>query len=288
MTSPNYYDILEVSSKASAEVIRAAYKSLMQRHHPDKNINGTESTSLASSIALAYEVIGDPQRRLAYDQMLLARQSMQAPASPYTERAAAFIARRRTAPHAATRWSAWYAPMLIFSIICAGGVILVLSNKKTPIATNSPVKAPSNSPTFPLPNEKPIALAGEGQVRTISGFVTDLSVELTPDATQLGAVHVLRIPSFGIRLSVSEPDRWMHRIQEQRPAIIQQLLFTLATARYLELIKPDGDQYLKRLIQESVTTVTGLDQSSALPMAGQPDKYTQPIEALLPVSFSVQ
>jgi DnaJ-class molecular chaperone len=54
-------------SQGGAEVIRVAYKSLMQRHHPDKSVNGSESTPLASSIALAYEVLSDPQRRMAYD-----------------------------------------------------------------------------------------------------------------------------------------------------------------------------------------------------------------------------
>ena len=35
--APSHYDILEVSHTASPEVIRAAYRSLMQRYHPDKN-----------------------------------------------------------------------------------------------------------------------------------------------------------------------------------------------------------------------------------------------------------
>ncbi len=33
----SYYDILEVSPSASDEVIRGAYKYLVQKWHPDKN-----------------------------------------------------------------------------------------------------------------------------------------------------------------------------------------------------------------------------------------------------------
>ena len=285
----NHYDILEVSPKASAEVIRAAYKSLMQRHHPDKSVNGTGSTPLASSIALAYEVLSDPQRRLAYDQALLTGQAAQALASQYTVRSPASHAVRRADPSTGKRSSAWYAPLLILSIICAGGSVLVLSKKKAPVGTSPQQSATSTPrPSAPLPNERPMAVTDEGQVRTMSGFATDLSVELSPDPTQSAAAHVLHIPSLGLRLSISEPDRWTRRIQEQRPAIIQQLLVTLAAAKYLELIKPEGDVYLKRLIEESVTVVTVLDQSSALPAVGQTNKAPQAVEALLPVSFSVQ
>ena len=32
-----YYDNLQISKTASDEVIRAAYRALSQKHHPDKN-----------------------------------------------------------------------------------------------------------------------------------------------------------------------------------------------------------------------------------------------------------
>lgn len=288
MSIANHYDTLEVSPKASAEVIRAAYKSLMQRHHPDKSVNGSASTPLASSIALAYEVLSDPQRRLAYDQTLLVRQPAPAPADPHAGRGLASHAVRRADPAPGRRSSAWYAPLLILCIIGAGASILVLSKKKTPAGSIPQERATSMPrPSATLPTEQPLAVTDEGQVRTLTGFATDLSVELNLDPTQSTAVHVLHIPSLGLRLSISEPDRWTQRIQAQRPAIIQQLLVTLAAAKYPELIKPEGDVYLKRLIEDSVTVVTGLDNSSALPATGQTKKEPQAVEALLPVSFSV-
>ena len=66
----NHYDTLEVSPKASPEVIRAAYKSLMQRHHPDKHTATAQAPDLAARIAQAYGVLSDPQQRATYDLQL--------------------------------------------------------------------------------------------------------------------------------------------------------------------------------------------------------------------------
>ncbi|MDO9254233.1 MAG: J domain-containing protein [Bacteroidales bacterium] len=63
----DYYEILEVSANAGQEVIRAAYKTLMQRYHPDKNSNDSEKAQLVLAIRLAYDVLSDPELRAAYD-----------------------------------------------------------------------------------------------------------------------------------------------------------------------------------------------------------------------------
>lgn len=63
----DYYEILEVSQNAGQEVIRAAYKTLMQRYHPDKNSNDSENARLVLAIRLAYDVLSDPELRKAYD-----------------------------------------------------------------------------------------------------------------------------------------------------------------------------------------------------------------------------
>lgn len=62
----NYYEELEVSRNASQEVIRAAYKNLVQRYHPDKN-NGETHERLAR-ITEAYRVLSDPEARKKYDE----------------------------------------------------------------------------------------------------------------------------------------------------------------------------------------------------------------------------
>jgi len=61
------YETLEVSPNASPEVIRAAYKNLMQRHHPDKNQGNSSAAKKAQKIADAFKVLSDPLARERYD-----------------------------------------------------------------------------------------------------------------------------------------------------------------------------------------------------------------------------
>ena len=72
-TSLNLYQILGVSPEAEDIVIRAAYRALAQRYHPDKS---SEPKALAEqrmrSIQEAYEVLSDPVSRVAYDASISA------------------------------------------------------------------------------------------------------------------------------------------------------------------------------------------------------------------------
>lgn len=69
------YDILEVAQSASQETIQAAYRSLINRYHPDRATGlGSELQALAAARAKelnhAYDVLKDPARRAAYDDEL--------------------------------------------------------------------------------------------------------------------------------------------------------------------------------------------------------------------------
>lgn len=71
MEDKNYYDWLEVSPKASPEVIEKAYKSLAKKYHPDlQKGNPQESEELMKKINEAYEVLSDEEKRLKYDTEL--------------------------------------------------------------------------------------------------------------------------------------------------------------------------------------------------------------------------
>lgn len=61
------YELLQVHPKADPQIIQKAYHTLMQRHHPDQG--GSEEQ--AKRIVAAYEVLIDPDRRLAYDRLRL-------------------------------------------------------------------------------------------------------------------------------------------------------------------------------------------------------------------------
>jgi DnaJ-class molecular chaperone len=66
----SFYETLEVSPRASNCVIRAAYRSLAQHHHPDKNPGASDAGTRLISINQAYAVLSDPAHRLSYDRAL--------------------------------------------------------------------------------------------------------------------------------------------------------------------------------------------------------------------------
>lgn len=62
------YAVLGVLATSDDVVIRGAYRALMQKYHPDTN-GSPEATRRASEINQAYDTLGDPARRAAYDDM---------------------------------------------------------------------------------------------------------------------------------------------------------------------------------------------------------------------------
>jgi curved DNA-binding protein CbpA len=66
--SESYYDILQVSPKASDTVIKTAYRSLAQQYHPDKyQGSASEADLMMKKINLAYQTLSDINSKLAYD-----------------------------------------------------------------------------------------------------------------------------------------------------------------------------------------------------------------------------
>jgi len=68
----NYYQILKVSPKATNAEIKSAYRRLARKIHPDVNTTDTqEAAAEFAKIAKAYEILGNPKERAAYDRQLL-------------------------------------------------------------------------------------------------------------------------------------------------------------------------------------------------------------------------
>ncbi|MGI9016406.1 MAG: J domain-containing protein [Euzebya sp.] len=65
---PDHYATLGVSASASPATIRAAYRALISRVHPD--VTGNDAVAAARALALnqAWTVLKDPSRRAAYDR----------------------------------------------------------------------------------------------------------------------------------------------------------------------------------------------------------------------------
>ncbi|MDQ6675600.1 MAG: J domain-containing protein [Chloroflexota bacterium] len=70
-STPDFYSVLQVDPRADQEIIEAAYRQLMKKHHPD--VAGTDARLAAQHhqraklINQAHTVLGDPVRRQRYD-----------------------------------------------------------------------------------------------------------------------------------------------------------------------------------------------------------------------------
>jgi len=69
MDYKDYYKILGVERKASADDIRKAYRKLAMQYHPDKNPGDKKAEDKFKEINEAYQVLSDEQKRARYDQL---------------------------------------------------------------------------------------------------------------------------------------------------------------------------------------------------------------------------
>lgn len=74
----NHYEVLGVQGDVSPVELRRAYLDLARRHHPDRQAGADrrsrgDSDERMRQINSAWQVLGDPTRRAAYDQQLAQR-----------------------------------------------------------------------------------------------------------------------------------------------------------------------------------------------------------------------
>jgi hypothetical protein len=69
-----HYDNLKVSRMAPQEVIRAAYKALSQKYHPDKNPGDEKAARIMAILNSAYGTLSDAQRRKEHDEWIAAEE----------------------------------------------------------------------------------------------------------------------------------------------------------------------------------------------------------------------
>jgi DnaJ domain len=67
------YHILGLSQDASREQVKAAFRTLARRLHPDVNIRNDAAEQRFKEVSQAYETLADPDARAAYDRALVCR-----------------------------------------------------------------------------------------------------------------------------------------------------------------------------------------------------------------------
>jgi curved DNA-binding protein CbpA len=96
----SHYENLKVARDASPEAIRAAYRTLTRKHHPDRHPDSAEAQRIMSVVNVAYAVLSDPAKRREHDrwirqtegpvaQPLRDRHTLHAPTTGYAESVAA-------------------------------------------------------------------------------------------------------------------------------------------------------------------------------------------------------
>lgn len=306
----NYYELLEISPKASQEVIRAAYKSLMQRYHPDKNPGNIEAARRAALIVQAYGVLSDINQRNAYDFQLkdTPAQKPLTPSSGRNHLAKSSGAAYKNQQAVEKNKYTWYAWGLIGVILVSGSIILLVSNKNQLQAERDLL---AKAETLHASQKKDAAVFQklDSIEKKINQQEADLAGKITPIfSTPLTIIlkvpeklsaegksmppqpeHLLSIPRLLVKAGPLESERFIRRIEDKKETINLELTNQLAYAKYEELIKPDGEKYLKNLILRALRDITETKQFGTPPPSG-PDSAGQygVVDIFLPDSFIVK
>ena len=91
---PDPYEVLQVDPRAEPEVLRAAYRVLARKYHPD---HGGDARRMIE-INDAWDVLGDPARRAAYDASRAKQAAAAAAAAAESARRPAYTAPPSTSP----------------------------------------------------------------------------------------------------------------------------------------------------------------------------------------------
>ncbi len=82
-----HYDNLKVARNAPPEVIRAAYKTLSQKYHPDRNPGNADAARIMAIINTSYDVLSNPDKRREHDLWVAQQERMSAHTTKPSNRA---------------------------------------------------------------------------------------------------------------------------------------------------------------------------------------------------------
>ncbi len=107
----NYYEILGINQNANDAEIKAAYKELAKKYHPDKHGNNKSYEEHFKKINAAYQTLSNKQKRNNYDYKLRYRSTSVHTSSPSNQATSAQNARaRRPQPRYYQKGNSYSAP----------------------------------------------------------------------------------------------------------------------------------------------------------------------------------
>ena len=290
----SHYDTLEVSQGASQEVIRAAYKSLLQRHHPDRNPGDMVAAARSVSIVEAYQVLSDPERRTAYDANLQRHRA--ASSAAMIRRVSSAKPARSGAEHSG-RSSGYSLPLIALVGVALwlawssiGGKSSVAPAPETPAVT-------ADGPGKSQGSGKPGSRTGEPAYvppRAIPRYVEDLQVNLLPqdkgpDDSVSEARYVLSVKTIGIVVGSLDPEKYIDFLERNKDHIGRTLAEKLVAANYKTLTGPDGERYLKNFILDALGEITNTNRHEGYLLAGDGSvAHYGAVDISLPQSFAIE
>lgn len=157
-----HYDNLKVARDAPSEVIRAAYKALSQRFHPDKNPGDERATRIMTIVNASYAILSDPRARAEHDAWISTQEGQPATPNPKSSSQRGTIepstSQQTAAPKRTKSQWAWaiFSGTIIYgfygSVLLGFGYLLLSSESET---KPSNLPAYDANPSPPLMQEAP-------------------------------------------------------------------------------------------------------------------------------------
>lgn len=285
----NPYDILQVSSKADAQVIRAAYRSLMQRYHPDKNPDDAQAAQMSASLTQAYELLSDPQRKAALDAELLSQNAALRPSAAAPTKSASGA--RRSAVRAEPKSKPYALAIPIIGIvICIALVWGAVRSLSKNFSSSSPSQQLTDirlqmesAQTSEAERRKLFALkqslleqhpdlaAAERAKRLDDLAVRSLALLPEPMTVNFSAATAaspnirLLLPEITLVLGSFDAAKLQAHLQKHRSRIVGDLAQQLSNQPATLALSPDAEMRIKRAIRESVNASLEIRAQEAYP-----------------------
>lgn len=313
----NPYDVLQVRPTADAVVIRAAYRSLIQRDHPDRNPGDAQAAQRAVLVTQAYELLADVARRAAYDKQSQGDYdalrdapifrskfvSSAQPDSPQSKKAL-----NPKSPH----FGLTQLAVAVLIVVCLGWIVghFVLADpqSKAPEKQLADIRLQVENPQTSeaqrrllLARKLTVLEHHEALQRADSAMRAEdmaaRSLPLLPEPITVSLVMPAGLNALPLQLSIPEitlvlgsfdMPKLREHLLKHRPRIVEELAQKLAAQAAGIVLAPESEARLRHLIGESVMGSVNIrpDEAFASTYFESPGRYGV-IGVVLPQNFMV-